>query len=61
MYVCVQRVCVQRVCGTVVYVRIPYSGKFSQMVDLYYFAGLNFTDTSTHAHYVLYNQAFQQV
>ena len=51
-------VCVQRVCGTVVYVRIPYSGKFSRMVDFYYFAGLDFTDASTHTHYVLYNQAF---
>ena len=28
------------------------------MVDLYYFAGLNFVDVSTHTHYVLYNRAF---
>ena len=29
------------------------------MVDLNYFAGLNFADASTHAHYIiLYNQAF---
>ena len=32
--------------------------QFSWMVDLYYFVGLIFMDTSTHAHYVLYNRAF---
>ena len=29
--------------------------QFLRMVDLYYFMGLNFVDTSTHTHYVLYN------
>ena len=29
--------------------------QFSQMVDLYHFAGLILADAHTHAHYVLYN------
>ena len=29
--------------------------QFLQMVDLYHFAGLIFTDARTHTHYVLYN------
>ena len=33
-------------------------GKFSQMVDLYNFAGLIFVDAHTHAHYVLCNRAY---
>ena len=32
--------------------------QFSQMVNLDNFTGLIFTDASTHAHYVMYNQAF---
>ena len=32
--------------------------QFSQMVDLFHFMGLIFTDGNTHAHYVLYNQAY---
>ena len=32
--------------------------EFLRMVDLYNFAGLIFTDARTHAHYVLYNQAY---
>ena len=37
---------------------VPYSGKFSWMVNLYYFADLIFTDASTHTHCVLYYRAF---
>ena len=29
-----------------------------RMVDLYHFAGLIIADVHTHAHYVLYNQAY---
>ena len=32
--------------------------QFSQMVNLYHFAGLIFTDACTHAHYVLYNPTY---
>ena len=32
--------------------------RFSWMVDLYHFVGLIFTDTCTHAHYVLYNPTY---
>ena len=31
------------------------------MVDQYYFTGLYFVDAFTHAHYVLYNQAYLAV
>ena len=32
--------------------------QFSQMVNLYYFTDLIFTDVRTHAHYVLYSRAY---
>ena len=32
--------------------------QFSQMIDLYHFVGFNFVDVHTHAHFVLYNQAY---
>ena len=32
--------------------------QFSWMVDLYHFAGLIFTDSRAHAHYVLYNPTY---
>ena len=43
--------------------RLPYSGnfrgvQFSQIVDLYLFAGLIFVDVPIHAHYVLYKQTY---
>ena len=32
---------------------VPYSGKISQVVHFYHFAGLIFVDTHTHTHYIL--------
>ena len=32
--------------------------QFAQIVDLYHFTGLIFADVHTHAHHVLYNEAY---
>ena len=41
--------------GTYYHIAGNFRGaQFSRMLDLYYFAGLIFADSSTHVHYVLY-------
>ena len=37
---------------------IFHGARFSWMVDLYHFTDLIFMDAHTHAHYILYNQAY---